>query len=127
MKYEDWSEQFLADVKKKIPDVKQQEEITQAGANVFKNAIHDKAKQLHYSKAHDNHLADDVHVETGDITGKHNGTTTVGFHKKGHIARFLNDGTKFRKGDHWYDTAVEQAKPKVYKAMAKKMKEIENR
>lgn len=117
----------MADVQKKIPDAKAQEEITQAGAEVLKDAIHDKAKQLHYSKAHDNHLADDIDVKTGDITGKHNGVTTVGFVKKGYIARFLNDGTKFSKGDHWYDTALKEAEPKVYEAMAKKKKEIEDK
>lgn len=127
MKYEDWTKQFLADVQKKIPNAEQQEEITQAGAEVLANAIHDKAKQLHYSKAKDKHLADDIHVQTGDITGKHNGTTTVGFENKGYIARFLNDGTKFRKGDHWYDATVREVEPKVYEAMAKKKKEIENR
>lgn len=127
MQYEEWVKQFLAEAKSKIPDTKEQEEITKAGAEVVKDAIHEKAKQLHYSNAKDEHLADDIHVETGDITGKHNGKTTVGFVKKGYIARFLNDGTKFRKGDHWYDTALKEAEPRVYEAMAKKMKEIEGK
>ncbi|RMC47715.1 HK97-gp10 family putative phage morphogenesis protein [Lactobacillus sp. ESL0225] len=127
MQYDEWVKQFLADVQKKIPDAKEQEEITKAGAEVLANAISDKAKKLHYSKAKDEHLADDIHVQDGDITGDHNGKTTVGFAKKGYIARFLNDGTKFRKGDHWYDTTVKEVEPKVYEAMAKKMKEIEGK
>lgn len=126
MQYEEWIKQFLEEAKSKIPDAKQQEEITKAGAEVLANAISDKAKQLHYSKAKDDHLADDIHVEPGDITGEHNGKTTVGFAKKGYIARFLNDGTKFRKGDHWYTTAVQEIEPEVYAAMAKKMKELED-
>ena len=125
MKFEDFANQFLAEAKKKIPDSKDQEQITQAGAFVLKNKIHDAAIQHHLShNADTKHMADDISVVAGDITGEHNGATTVGFESKGYIARFLNDGTKYIKGDHWYDVAVQQAKPDVIAAMAKKFKEV---
>ncbi|MCT6888766.1 MAG: HK97 gp10 family phage protein [Lactobacillus sp.] len=127
MKYEDWTKQFLAKVKNKIPDVDKQGQITRAGAEVLADEIKKAAKQHHYTnRTEELHMADDLHVVDGDITGEINGTTTVGFSKKGHIARFLNDGTKFVKGDHWLDVAIEQAKPKIISEMAKKYKEVTN-
>lgn len=127
MKFEDFANQFLADAKKKIPNSQNQEQIAKAGALVLKNKIHDAAVQHHLSHNADaKHMADDIHIVAGDITGEHNGATTVGFESKGYIARFLNDGTKYIKGDHWYDVAVEQSKPDVMLAMAKKFKEVTN-
>lgn len=117
----------MEDAKKDVPDEKDQTEITKAGAEVLANALHDKARQMHYSKEENpkyGHLADDIHVEAGDITGEQNGASTVGFSDKAYIARFLNDGTKFRKGDHWYDATVEQTKGEMYQAMDKKYKEL---
>ena len=125
MKYEDWARQFLEEAKAKIPDVKKQNQITHSGAEVMAQEIRKAAKQHHYSnKTEALHMADDIHVVDGDITCTINGTTTVGFYEKGHIARFLNDGTKFIKADHWLDVALEQAKPKVISAMVKKYKEV---
>lgn len=125
MKFEDFANQFLAEAKKKIPNSKDQEQITQAGADVLKKEIHNSAMQHHHSNNSEaTHLADDIHIISGDIAGEHNGAATVGFAKKGHIARFLNDGTKFIKGDHWFDVAVEKAKPEVIAAMEKKFKEV---
>lgn len=125
MKFEDFANQFLADAKKKIPNSQNQEQITQAGAEVLKKEIHNAAMQHHHSNNSEvTHLADDIHVVSGDIAGGHNGASTVGFAKKGHIARFLNDGTKYIKGDHWFDVAVEKAKPDVIAAMEKKFKEV---
>lgn len=125
MKFEDFANQFLADAKKKIPDSQNQEQITQAGAEVLKKEIHNAAMQHHHSNNSEaTHLADDIHVVSGDIAGEHNGASTVGFAKKGHIARFLNDGTKYIKADHWFDVAVEKAKPDVIAAMEKKFKEV---
>lgn len=125
MKFEDFANQFLADAKKRIPDSHNQEKITQAGADVLKKEIHDAAMQHHHSNNSDaTHLADDIYVVSGDIVGEHNGASTVGFAKKGYIARFLNDGTKYIKGDHWFDVAVEKAKPDVIAAMEKKFKEV---
>jgi len=127
LKYEDWARQFLEEAKAKIPDVKKQNEITHAGAEVMAQEIRKAAKQHHYSNRTEAlHMADDIHVADGDITGTINGTTTVGFYEKGHIARFLNDGTKFIKADHWLDVAIEQAKPKVIAVMFKKYKEVTN-
>lgn len=125
MKFEDFANQFLADAKKKIPNSQNQEQITQAGAEVLKKEIHNAAMQHHHSNNSEvTHLADDIHVVSGGIGGEHNGASTVGFAKKGHIARFLNDGTKYIKGDHWFDVAVEKAKPDVIAAMEKKFKEV---
>lgn len=125
MKFEKFANQFLADAKKKIPNSRNQEQITQAGADVLKKQIHNAAMQHHHSNNSEAiHLADDIHVVSGDIAGEHNGASTVGFAKKGHIARFLNDGTKYIKGDHWFDVAVEKAKPDVIAAMEKKFKEV---
>lgn len=125
MKFEDFANQFLAEAKKKIPDSHNQEKITQAGADVLKKEIHDAAMQHHHSNNSDaTHLADDIYVVSGDIVGEHNGASTVGFAKKGYIARFLNDGTKYIKGDHWFDVAVEKAKPDVIAAMEKRFKEV---
>lgn len=125
MKFEDFANQFLADAKKKIPNSQQQEQITQAGAEVLKKEVHDAAMQHHHSNnLDDTHMADDIHIVSGDITGEHNGASTVGFAKKGHIARFLNDGTKYIKGDHWFDVAVEKAKPDIIAVMEKEFKEV---
>lgn len=125
MKYEDWARKFLEEAKAKIPDVDKQSQITHAGAEVLADEIKKAAKQHHYTDSKVTvHMADDIHIADGDITGAKNGTTTVGFYTKGHIARFLNDGTKFIKADHWLDVALEQAKPKVISAMVKKYKEV---
>ena len=65
-------------------------------------------------------MSEDISSAAGDIDGDHNGSSTVGFHNKAYIARFLNDGTKYIRADHFVDNARDDAKDAVFAAEAEK-------
>lgn len=62
------------------------------------------------------HLSEDISSSTGDIDKEHNGKSVAGFGNKAFVARFLNDGTKRIKGDHFVDDARDDAKDAVFAA-----------
>jgi hypothetical protein len=70
------------------------------------------------------HLTDDIASATGDVDGRHDGKSVVGFTKKEFVARFLNDGTKYIRGDHFVDNARDDAKDAVFEAEAAEYKKI---
>lgn len=99
---------------------KQQEKITKAGADVLADKLTEATKAKHPntkgSGGKYGHLSDDIASATGDVDGRHNGKSMAGFTKKEFVARFLNDGTKYIRGDHFVDNARDDAKDEVLAA-----------
>ncbi|KMO88170.1 head-tail connector protein [Lacticaseibacillus rhamnosus] len=116
-----WLEQVSKAAQLSISD---QEKITKAGADVYAKELAETTKEKHPNTKGDGgkhgHLSEDIRSAAGDIDGDHNGSSTVGFHNKAHIARFLNDGTKHIRGDHFVDNARDDAKDAVFAAEAEK-------
>jgi HK97 gp10 family phage protein len=61
------------------------------------------------------HLNQDVTFKPGQYA---DGSTDVGFNKKGYYYRFLNNGTKTIKAQHFMEHAAEEAKNDINKAIA---------
>ncbi|MFD1429719.1 HK97-gp10 family putative phage morphogenesis protein [Lacticaseibacillus mingshuiensis] len=99
---------------------KQQEKITKAGADVLADKLTEATKANHPntkgSGGEYGHLTDDIASATGDVDGRHNGKSMAGFTKKEFVARFLNDGTKYIRGDHFVDNARDDDKDEVLAA-----------
>ncbi|MGF7437899.1 HK97-gp10 family putative phage morphogenesis protein [Lentilactobacillus senioris] len=96
-------------------------EITGAGAKVLADDLKEVTREKHYRERKKGrsttHLADSVLYRKTDIDGAKTGVSTVGFDvKKQHIARFLNDGTKFIKGDHFVENTRRESQNKVVAA-----------
>lgn len=121
--------QWLKQVSKAAElSISDQEKITKAGADVYAEKLAETTKEKHPNTKGDGgkygHLSENISSAAGDIDGDHNGSSTVGFHNKAYIARFLNDGTKNIHGDHFVDNARDDAKDAVFSAEAEKYQEI---
>lgn len=107
---------------------KQQEKITKAGADVLAEKLTEATKAKHPntkgSGGDYGHLSEDISSATGDVDGRHDGKSVAGFTKKEFVARFLNDGTKYIRGDHFVDNARDDAKDAVFEAEAAEYKKI---
>ena len=113
--------QWLKQVSKAAElSISDQEKITKAGADIFAGKLQEATKEKHPDTKGTGgkygHLSEDISGKKGDIDGDHNGSSTVGFGNKAHIARFLNDGTKHIRGDHFVDNARDDAKDAVFAA-----------
>lgn len=99
---------------------KQQEKITKAGADVLASKLTEATKAKHPntkgSGGKYGHLSDDIASATGDADGKHDGKSVAGFTKKEFVAKILNDGSKYIRGDHFVDNARDDAKDEVLAA-----------
>ena len=108
--------------------ISDQEKITKAGADVYAEKLAETTKEKHPDTKGTGgkygHLSEDISGKKGDIDGDHNGSSTVGFGDKAFVARFLNDGTKNIRGDHFVDNARDDAKDAVFAAEAEKYQEI---
>lgn len=122
-------DQWLKQVSKaaQLP-ISDQEKITKAGADVYAEKLVETTKEKHPNTKGDGgkygHLSESISSAAGDIDGDHNGSSTVGFHNKAYIARFLNDGTKNIRGDHFVDNSRDDAKDAVFAAEAEKYQAI---
>ena len=120
-----WLEQVSKAAELSISD---QEKITKAGADVYAEKLAETTKEKHPNTKGTGgkygHLSEDISGKKGDIDGDHNGSSTVGFGNKAYIARFLNDGTKYIRADHFVDNARDDAKDDVFAAEAEKYQEI---
>lgn len=114
-------DQWLKQVSKAAQlSIKDQEKITKAGADVLASKLTEATKEKHPDTKGDGgaygHLSEDISAAAGDIDGDHNGKSVAGFGDKAFVARFLNDGTKHIKGDHFIDNARNDAKDDVFAA-----------
>lgn len=121
--------QWLKQVSKAAElSISDQEKITKAGADVYAKKLTDTTKEKHPNTKGTGgkygHLSDNISSAVGDIDGDHNGSSTVGFHNKAHIARLLNDGTKYIRADHFVDNSRDDAKDAVFAAEAEKYQAI---
>ena len=121
--------QWLKQVSKAAQlSVSDQEKITKAGADVYAKKLAETTKEKHPNTKGTGgkygHLSEDISGKKGDIDGDHNGSSTVGFGNKAFVARFLNDGTKNIRGDHFVDNARDDAKDAVFAAEAEKYQAI---
>lgn len=125
MELDDALDKWLHEVNKLIPDVKQRQKITLVGAEVYKKHLYDITKAKHYDKNHTDtskvaHLADSIETSGTNIDYIRDGSSLVGFTKKGinhaRIARLLNDGTKFIPGDHFVEDARRSSRQAVLAA-----------
>jgi HK97 gp10 family phage protein len=107
---------------------KQQEKITKAGADVLASKLTEVTKAKHPntngSGGNYGHLSDDIASATGDVDGRHDGKSMAGFTKKEFVARYLNDGTKFIRGDHFVDNARDDARDEVLAAEFEEYKKV---
>ncbi|KRL02520.1 HK97-gp10 family putative phage morphogenesis protein [Liquorilactobacillus capillatus] len=118
---------FFKQTGKLIPNAGQKSEITGAGAKVFAEHLQEVTKEKHYTKHNDvkyGHLADNVVYQKNNIDGEKDGSSTVGFGKKAFVAKWLNDGTKKMKGDHFVDNARRESEEKIFEAQRKKYEEL---
>ena len=121
--------QWLKQVSKAAElSISDQEKITKAGADVYAKKLIEAAQKKHPSTKGNGgkygHLVDNIASQEGDVDGQHNGESSVGFHNKAYIVRFLNDGTKTIRADHFVDNARDDAKDAVFAAEAEKYQEI---
>ncbi len=108
--------------------VEDQAKITEAGAKVLKKNMEDYVRSHHYTHrktGEDPHLADSVIETPTNVDGKVEVPSTVGFDpKKGYIARFLNDGTKYIRGDDFLDKVRNASKPAIFQAENEEFQKI---
>lgn len=125
MELDDALDKWLHEVNKLIPDVKQRQKITLVGAEVYKKQLYDITKAKHYDKSHTDtskvaHLADSIEISGTNIDYIRDGSSLVGFTKKGinhaRIARILNDGRKGVPGDHFVEDARRSSRQAVLAA-----------
>jgi len=118
-------DEWLLGVNKLVPNLKQRQKITLAGAAVYEKELHEVTKAKHYNDDHKNtnnvnHLADSIVVSNTNIDYIRDGSSLVGFTKKGinhaRVARLLNDGTKFIVGDHFVDNTRRNSRHAVLAA-----------
>lgn len=129
MELDEALDQWQKQVEKAVKlTAKQQEKITKAGADVLASKLTEATKTKHPntkgSGGEYGHLGDDIASSTGDVDGRHDGKSVVGFTKKEFVARFLNDGTKYIRGDHFVDNARDDAKDAVFEAEAAEYKKV---
>ena len=122
---DEWLKQVSKAAQLSIED---QEKITKAGADVLADKLKEATKAKHPNTKGNGgkygHLSDDIISAKGDIDREHNGTSTAGFGDKAFVARFLNDGTKSIRGDHFVDNARDDAKNDVFAAEAEEYQAI---
>lgn len=132
--------QWYEEVKREYTYVPQEQtEITKAGAVTIKPDLV-KATPYNSDIDTDEHIRDSITTVKGNVDGEIDGTSTLGWDRNyghtAHIARFMNDGTKFypKKGgskNHlgFYNRFIssESVKNKMLNAEAIKFKEILNR
>lgn len=108
--------------------IKEQAQITKAAADAGAEVLKKETREKHYrdrKTGSDPHLADSIYAEAKNVDGNSDGTSIMGFDtKKAYIARFLNDGTKHNKADHFVDIAREDAKATAMEAEKKAFQEI---
>ena len=122
-------DQWLKQVSKAAQlSITDQEKITKAGADVLADKLREATKAKHPDTKGNGgkygHLSDNIISAKGDIDREHNGTSTTGFGDKAFVARFLNDGTKTIRGDHFVDNARDDAKDAVFTAEAEEYQAI---
>ncbi|TEA91101.1 head-tail connector protein [Lacticaseibacillus paracasei] len=122
-------DQWLKQVNKAAQlSIKDQEKITKAGADVLAEKLTEDTKAKHPDTKGTGgkygHLSEDISSATGDIDKEHNGNSVAGFGDKAFVARFLNDGTKNIRGDHFVDNSRDDAKDAVFAAEAEKYQAI---
>ncbi|WP_341864403.1 HK97-gp10 family putative phage morphogenesis protein [Leuconostoc citreum] len=124
MELDEALDSWFKNVNKLVPSVNDRQKITHVGAEVLKAELVHVTKLKHYQKNRDTskieHLADSIEMGDTNIDYIRDGTSIVGFTNKGinhaRIARFLNDGTKFMKGDHFVDDTRRNSKQLILQA-----------
>ncbi|WP_349517270.1 HK97-gp10 family putative phage morphogenesis protein [Leuconostoc mesenteroides] len=115
--------------------IEEREEVTLAGADVLAKNLKQATKDAGHYNA-DRKIGDMTHLADSIQTGKLKGTVTdgssaVGFTKPdadhSRIARFLNDGTRYIKGDSFIDNARDKSQNEVLKAQSKVLKKIQEK
>lgn len=115
--------------------IEEREEVTLAGADVLAKNLKQATKDAGHYNA-DRKIGDMTHLADSIQTGKLKGTVTdgssaVGFTKPdadhSRIARFLNDGTRYIKGDSFIDNARDKSQKEVLGAQSKVLKKIQEK
>lgn len=126
-------EEWLSSVNKLVPNLEQRRKITLVGGEAYKKELQNITKSKHYDEHHHDtskvkHLADSIELSNTNIDYIKDGTSVVGFTKKGinhaRVARFLNDGTKFIPGDHFVENARRSSKNIVLAAQYAEYKRL---
>lgn len=101
--------------------IDEQAKVTKAGAEVYRDILAEETLNKHHTETEHpsrKHLSDDIIVKNTDVDGNKNGVSTVGWEDgmNATIARWLNDGTKKIKGDHFV-TNVQQSQDVLQKVL----------
>lgn len=113
---------WLKQVENLNPTTQQKAAMTKAGAVVYEKELKSKTPKSARMLKKTVHLQDAIASQNTDIDGTFNGSSVVGFGKKAHIARFMNDGTKkyprHPENDHrhFLDNAQRNSEPEVFEA-----------
>lgn len=132
MGFNEQLEEYQKAIAKLVPTTSQKAEITKKGADVLEKSYYDATKSKHYDDHREigkvKHLADAVMSQNSDIDGYKTGASTVGYEvdpiNHARIARFLNNGTRYIKGDHFIDKAIEESKEDILQAQFKEYKKL---
>ena len=113
---------WLKQVEDLNPTTQQKAAMTKAGAAVYEKELKSKTPKSARTLKKSVHLQDAITSQNTDIDGTFDGSSVVGFGKKSHIARFMNDGTKKypRNSEndhrHFRDNAQRESQPAVFEA-----------
>ena len=112
-----------------VPSQAKRKAMTAAGATVYTEALKKETRKRHYQAGRKigkvKHLADSITFDNKDVDGVDNGNSVAGFTGKdesginhARIARFLNDGTKKMRGDHFVEHTRKDNAAAIFKANA---------
>lgn len=110
-------QKFVDDAEEQVtPDRETKQAMTLAGAKVLADALKEAAPVSNHKHERYGHLRDNIAVDDKDIDGTENGNSVAGFHQKGYVARFLNDGTIKMPATHWVDKTRREVADNVFQA-----------
>lgn len=102
-----------------VPDTKTKQAMTEAGAKVMAERLKENTPRSNHNDVKYSHLQDNIGYQNTDIDGEVDGSSVVGFGKKGYVARFLNDGTVKMPATHFVDNTRRESADDVFDAERK--------
>lgn len=102
-----------------VPDTQTKQAMTEAGAKVMAERLKENTPRSNHNDVKYSHLQDNIGYQNTDIDGEVDGSSVVGFGKKGYVARFLNDGTVKMPATHFVDNTRRESADDVFDAERK--------
>lgn len=102
-----------------VPDTQTKQAMTEVGAKVMAEKLKENTPRSNHNDVKYRHLQDNIGYQNTDIDGEVDGSSVVGFGKKGYVARFLNDGTVKMRATHFVDNTRRESADDVFDAERK--------